>query len=162
MDRVLSTHNPRFRLVYDVLQARRIGKATEAIRFCHKIRNPELAVNTALERLEKYLDDETVIVEAHINSVTKGEPVRWTIESLQPFINEQKDIKLLLCVGSREEIMNSSSVIKDIIARMPRRTRDELVKQLCKANQHLPNFEFLLKFVEKQLKLVLHPLMHIQ
>ena len=48
-----------------------------------------------------------------------------------------------------------------IIARMPRQTRDELVKQFCEANQHLPNFEFLLEFAEKQLKLVLHLLMHI-
>ena len=138
-----------------------LAKLLKLSDFCDKIRNPELAVNTALERLKKYLEDETVIVEAHINSVTKGEPVRWTIESLQPFINQLKDIKLLLCVGSREEKTNSPSVIKDIIARMPRRTRDELVKQLCEANQHLPNFEFLLEFAEKQLKLVLHPLMHI-
>ena len=57
--------------------------------------------------------------------------------------------------------MNSPSAIKDIIARLPKRTRDELVKVLCESNQHLPKFQFLLEFAKKQLKLVSHPLMHI-
>ena len=93
--KVLSTHSPRFGLAYAVLQGRCTGKATEAIRFCSRIRNSELAVKTALEKLKKYFKDETAFVEAHINSVTKGEPVRWTIESFQSFINELEDIKLL-------------------------------------------------------------------
>jgi len=44
---------------------------------------------------------------------------------------------------------------------MPRRTRDELIKLLCKNDQHLPRFKFLLEFVEKQLKIVSHPLMNV-
>ena len=159
MDRVLSIHGSQYGLVYDILQSRCTGKATEAIRFCDRIQDPELAVNTALERLKKYFGDETAVVEAHVASVTKGEAVKWTIDSFQSFLNELEDIKLLLCDDSKKSIMNSPGVIKGIIARLPKRTRDKFVEVLCKSNQHLPKFQFLLEFVQEQLKLVSHPLM---
>ena len=161
MERVLSMHGPKYGLVYDILQSRCTGKATEAIRFCDRIKDPELAVKTALERLQKYFGDETAIVEAHINSITQGDAVKWTVESFQSFLNELEDVKILLGHDSRKATMNSPNVIKGIISRMPRRTRDELVKILCETNQHLPKFEFLLDFVERQLKIVSHPLMNI-
>ena len=69
--------------MYDILQSRCTGKATEAIRFCDRIQDPELAVKTALERLKKYFGDETAVVEAHVASVTKDEAVKWTIDSFQ-------------------------------------------------------------------------------
>ena len=94
-------------------------------------------------------------------SVTKGEAVNWTIDSFQSFLNEPEDIKLLLSDDSKKSIMNSPGVIKGIIARLPKCTRDEMVKVLCKSNQHLPKFQFLLEFVQKHLKLVSHLLMHI-
>ena len=69
MDRVLSIHGSQYGIVYDILQSRCTGKATEAIRFCDRIQDPELAVKTALERLKKYFRDETAVVEAHVASV---------------------------------------------------------------------------------------------
>ena len=161
MNKVLSIHGSQYGLVYDILQSRCTGKATKAFRFCDRIQDPELAVKTALERLKKYFGDKTDVVEAHVASVTKGEAVKWTIDSFQSFFIELEDIKLLLCDDSKKSIMNSPGIIKDIIARLPKRTRDKLVKVLCKSNQHLPKFQFLLEFVQKQLKLVSHLLMHI-
>ena len=58
-------------------------------------------------------------------------------------------------------MMNSPGVIKGIIARLPKRTRDELAKLLCDSNEHLPDFDQLLKFVERQRKLVSHPVMNL-
>ena len=159
MDRVVSIHGSQYGLVYDILQSQCTGKATEAIRFCDRIQDPELAVKTALERLKKYFGDETAVVEAHVASVTNGEAVRWTIDSFQSFLNELEDIKLLLCDDFKKSRMNSPGVIKGIIARLPKRTRDKLVEVLCKSNQHSPKFQFLLEFVQEQLKLVSHPLM---
>ena len=58
-------------------------------------------------------------------------------------------------------MINSPGVMKGIITRLPKRSRDELAKRLCQVNEHLPDFEFLLKFVEGQLRLVSHPVMNI-
>ena len=157
MERVISMHSPK----YGFLQSRCSGKAAEAIRFCDRIRDQELAVRTALERLQKYFGDETAIIEAHINSITKGDTVKWTVESFQSFLNELENLKVLLSHDSKRSTINSPNVIKGIISRLPRRTRDELVKILCETDQHLPKYEFLIEFVERQLKLVSYPLMNI-
>ena len=161
MDRVLSLHGSRFGLIYDILQSRCIGKAAEAIKFCDRISDPELAVKSALDRLQTFFGDKNVVVEAHIANVTRNELVKWNTDSYQSFLNELEDIKVLLHDQSQKSMMNSPGVIKGIIARLPKRTRDELAKLLCDSNEHLPDFDQLLKFVERQLKLVSHPVMNI-
>ena len=161
MDRVLSLHGSRFGLIYDILQSRCIGKAAEAIKFCDRISDPKLAVKSALDRLQTFFGDKNVVVEAHIANVTRNELVKWNTDSYQSFLNELEDIKVLLHDQSQKSMMNSPGVIKGIIARLPKRTRDELAKLLFDSNEHLPDFDQLLKFVERQLKLVSHPVMNI-
>ena len=70
-----------------------------------------------------------------------------------------EDIKPLLHDETQRLILNSSGEIKRIVARLPKRTRDELTKLLCGAGIHIPEFTFVLKFTEAQLKLGSHPLM---
>ena len=81
MDRVLSLHGSRFGLIYDILQSRCIGKAAAAIKFCDRISNPELAVKSALDRLQTFSGDKNVVVETHNANVTRNELVKWNTDS---------------------------------------------------------------------------------
>ena len=114
-----------------------------------------------MERLKRCFADEAAVVEAHINNATRKEVVKWTVESFQSFLNELKDIKVLLKDESHCAMINSLGAIKGIVARLPKRTRDKLTEHLGKSNQHLPDFEGLLRFVEEQLKLISHLIMNI-
>ena len=161
MERVMSMHGAKFSLIYDILQSRCTGKASEAIKFCDGIKDPQIAVRAALNRLKKYFGNEAAIVEDSISSITRNEMVKWNAESFQFFLNELENIKVLLDNDLHKKTINSPNVVKGIISRMPKRSRDELVKILCTSDQHLPSFQFLLEFVEKQLKLVSHPIANI-
>ena len=157
MDRVMSMHVAKFGLIHDILQSRYTGKASEAIKFCYSIKDPQKAVETALGILKNYFGNEAAIVV----SITKNEMVKWNPESFQSFLNKLENIKALLYNDSHKKTINSPNVIKGIISRMPERSRDELVKILCTSDQHLPSFTLLLQFIEKQLKLVSHPVANI-
>ena len=161
MDRVMSLYGSKFGLIYDILQSRCVGKASEAIKFCDRIQDPECAANTALERLKIFFWEETSIIEAHIANITRNEMMRWNTDSYQSFLNELEDIKILLGNSPHHVTINSPGVMKGIISRLPKRTRHELAKMLCDSNELLPDFEALRKFIEKQLKLVSHPVMRI-
>ena len=161
IERVISIHGKRYGLIYDILQSRCTEKAASAIRFCDRIQDSELAMNTALERLKRYFGDDTAIIDAHIRNITRDEMIKWTVDGFQFFLNELEDIKVLLNNKSHTAMINSPGVMKGIITRLPKRSRDELAKRLCQVNEHLPDFEYLLKFVEGQLRLVSHPVMNI-
>ena len=161
IERVISIHGKRYGLIYDILQSRCTGKAASAIRFCDRIQDSELTVNTALERLKRYFGDDTAIIDAHIRNITRDEMIKWTVDGFQFFLNELEDIKVLLNNKSHTAMINSPGVMRGIITRLPKRSQDELAKRLCQVNEHLPDFEFLLKFVEGQLRLVSHAVMNI-
>ena len=59
-------------------------------------------------------------------------------------------------------MLDSPGVIKGVIARLPKRTRDKLVEILCEQNLHMPSFDFMLDFVAKQLDMVSHPIMRME
>ena len=76
IDRILSIKGPQHGLIYDVLQSRCVDKAAVAIKCCDHIQNPSIALKTAFDRLEKYFDDSTRVIEAHVANVTRNEPVK--------------------------------------------------------------------------------------
>ena len=55
MNRVMYMHGAKFGLIYDILQSCCIGKASEAIKFCNSVKDPQKAVEAALDRLKSVL-----------------------------------------------------------------------------------------------------------
>ena len=53
----------------------------------------------------------------------------------------------------QRSILNSPDMIKKIIERLSKRIKDKLAEKSCDAEMQLPSFDYLLKFVEKQLNL---------
>ena len=78
MERVISIYGKQCGLIYeyDILQSCCSGKATDAIRCCDRIRDPEVALNTALNKLHKFFGQSSLVVEAHISYITRNEPVK--------------------------------------------------------------------------------------
>ena len=74
-------------------------------------------------------------------------------------MNELEDIKTLFADTNQNSMLDSPGVLKKVIARLPKRTKDKLAEILCNACIVMPSFDYLLCFVEKQLKLISHPLM---
>ena len=109
MERVMSMHGAKFSLIYDILQSRCTGKASEAIKFCDGIKDPQMAVRAALDRLKKYFGNEAAIVE---DSITRNEMVKWNAESFQFFLNELENIKVLLDNDLHKKTINSLNVVK--------------------------------------------------
>ena len=68
-------------MIYDILQSRCSGKAADAIRCCDRIRDPEVALNTTLNKLHKFFGQSSLVVEAHISYITGNEPVKWNLDS---------------------------------------------------------------------------------
>ena len=159
MERVISLYGKQYGLIYDILQSRCSGKAAEAIRCCDRIRDPEVALDTALNKLHKFFGQSSLVVEAHIAYITRNEPVKWNLDSFQSFMNELEDIKTLFADTNENAMLDSPGVLKNIIARLPKRTIDKLAEVLCNACIVMPSFDYLLRFVEKQLTLISHPLM---
>ena len=159
--REFSLYGKQYGLIYDILQSRCLGKATDAIRCCDRIRDPEVALNTALNKLHKFFGQSSVVVEAHISYITRNEPVKWNLDSFQSFMNELEDIRTLFADTNENSMLDSPGVLKKVIARLPKRTKDKLAEILCNACIVMPSFDYLLRFVEKQLKLISHPLMQI-
>lgn len=159
MERVISIYGKQYGLMYDILQSRCSGKAADAIRCCDRIRDPEVALNTALNKLHKFFGQSSLVVEAHISYITRNEPVKWNLDSFQSFMNELEDIKTLFADTDEKSMLASPGVLKKVIARLPKRTKDKLAEILCNACIVMPSFDYLLCFVEKQLKLIAHPLM---
>ena len=159
MERVISLYGKQYGLIYDILQSRCSGKATDAIRCCNRIRDPEVALNTALNKLHKFFGQSSLVVEAHISYITRNEPVKWNLDSFQSFMNELEDIKTLFADTNENSMLDSPGVLKKVIARLPKRTKDKLAEILCNACIVMRRFDYLLCFVEKQLKLISHPLM---
>ena len=60
---------------------------------------------------------------------------------------------------NENSMLDSPGVLKKVIAHLPKCTKDKLAEILCNACIVMPSFDYLLRFVEKQLKLILHPLM---
>ena len=116
-------------------------------------------MQTALDKLHKFFGHSSLVIEAHISDITRKEVVKWSVDSFQSFVNELEDIKTLFTDNDQIAMMNSPGVLKKIISRLPKPTRDKLAESLCDSNIIMPSFDYLLKFVENQLKLVSHPLM---
>ena len=159
MERVISLYGKQYGMIYDILQSRCSGKAIDAIRCCDRIRDPEVALNTALNKLHKFFGQSSLVVEAYISYITRNEPVKWNLDSFQSFMNELEDIKTLFADTNENSMLDSPGVLKKVIARLPKRTKDKLAEILCNACIVMPSFDYLLCFVEKQLKLISHPLM---
>ena len=119
IDRILSIYGPQHGLVYDILQSRCTGKASEAIRFCDRIQNPSIALETALNRLEKFFGDPAVVVEAQIDDLAMREVFKWKVDSFQSFLNELENIKSVLNDDAQKLVLNSCT-IKEIVARLPK------------------------------------------
>ena len=66
MEGVISLYGKQYGLIYDILQSRCSGKATDAIRCCDRIRDPEVALNTALNKLHKFFGQSSLVVEVVI------------------------------------------------------------------------------------------------
>ena len=75
--------------------------------------------------------------------MTRNEPVKWTVDSFKSFLNELENVKSLLQNETQGSVLNSPGVITKIVARLPKRTKDELTKLLCNAGIHIPEFNFL-------------------
>ena len=75
MERVLSIYGNQYGLTYNVLQSRCTGKAAEAVKNCDRNKDPKMAVEQALHKLERFFGSDASIIEAHIAHVTCKEPV---------------------------------------------------------------------------------------
>ena len=161
MNGVIGIYGSQFSLIFDILQSRCSGKALEAIRCCDRIADPEVAVKTALDKLARYFGSSSQIIEAHISFITRADPVRWTVEAFQTLINELEEVKILVDT-EHLTMLNSPGVVKKIIGKLPKTTREKLAQKLCEEGQSLPKFSYLLDFVESQLDLVSHPLVQYE
>ena len=74
-------------------------------------------------------------------------------------MNELEDIKTLFAGTNENSRLDLPGVLKKVIACLPKRTKDKFTEILCNACIVMPSFDYLLRFVEKQLKLISHPLM---
>ena len=162
MERVMMMYGDQYGLIYDVLQSRCTGKAAEAVRNCDRIKDPKLAVETALDKLERFFGSDVSIIESHIAHITRNETVRWTVDAFQSLLNELEDVYSLFLGSDKVAMLNSPGVVKGVIARLPKRTRDRLAEILCEKDLHMPSFNVLLQFVGKQLDLVSHPVMRLE
>ena len=161
MERIISMYGGQNALMFDVLQSRCVGKAAEAIKNCDRIREPKLALEAALSKLERYYGNDSSVTEAHIAHITRPEPIRWSVEAFQTLVNELEDIQSLFKIDDRIGILNSPGILKGVITRLPKRTKEKLTERLSASNVHMPSFEYLLAFVNEQLDLVSHPLSHL-
>ena len=117
-----------------------------------------MALEAALSKLERYYGNDSSVTEAHIAHITRPEPIRWSVEAFQTLVNELEDIQSLFKIDDRIGILNSPGILKGVITRLPKRTKEKLTERLSASNVHMPSFEYLLAFVNEQLDLVSHPL----
>ena len=81
MERVISLYGKQYGLIYGILQSRCSGKFADAIRCCDRIRDPEVALNTALNKLHKFFGQSSLVIEAHISYITRNEQIKWNLDS---------------------------------------------------------------------------------
>ena len=141
MERVSSLYGKQYGLIYEILYSRYSGKAANAIRCCDRIRDSEVALNTALNKLHKFFGQSSLVVEAHISYITRNEPVKWNLDLFQLFMNELEDVKTLFADTNENYMLDSPGVLEKVIARLPKRTKDKLAKILCNACIVMPSFD---------------------
>ena len=83
-------------------------KAYGAIRSCNIISPPSEALKTALDKLSMKFGKKHVVVKAHLDSITKGPPIKADRESLDKLATDMANCHITLVQWGYNSELNSS------------------------------------------------------
>ena len=94
-------------------------KAYGAIRSCNIISPPSEALKTALDKLSMKFGKKHVVVKAHLDSITKGPPIKADRESLDKLATDMANCHITLVQWGYDSELHSSQTLLDVFKRSP-------------------------------------------
>ena len=146
--------------LFNELLASVTGKAYDAIEHCKDLlSDPTHALLTALSILKRDFGSDYQVRQAHLKSITdKTSKVHWDASSLRTLLSQLEKCKTLLQNSSHKVYLDSPDTIKAVVERLPNRSRNAFLRACNKVPDPAnPGFNFLLKFIESELKQVNNP-----
>ena len=130
------------------------GRAKRIVDQCAKHRDPSMALSTALNELKMNFGQPEVLRNVHLQQVIDGPPIANNAGALMDFLTDLKGCKTVLTRFGHSHDLNSVNTITSIFDRLPRYLRQRFVTEADRAgNAHDPNFDFIITFLEKQVRL---------
>ena len=146
--------------LFNELLATVTGEAAASISHCKDLLNdPEHALHTALSVLKRDFGSEYQIRKAHLKHITEcHKKVTWDAASLRKLLADLEKCSALLKGSSHHVYLDSPETINGVLERLPDFSHKGFVRACNKLEDPTnPGFDFLVKFIESELKQVNSP-----
>jgi len=127
-----------------------IGRAREVIKSCHVISPPAAGLERAMDLLCENFGQKHIVVQAHLDLVCNGPPVKSDQESLSKFATELTNCQIIMQAWGFDKHLDSHQTLSSIFKRLP----VHLQRMFCnkvetKGQGSLSNFTELANFINQ-------------
>ena len=130
------------------------GRAKRIVDQCAKHRDPYVALTTALQELKNNFGQPEVLRSVHLKQVVSGPPIANNAGALMDYLTDLKGCQTVLTRFGHVHDLNAVSTTTSIFDRLPYYLKTRFINEASKtANPHNPDFDFIISFLEKQVRL---------
>ena len=127
-----------------------VGKAADAVRSCIVISPASAALQTALYRLASNFGRKHVVVQAHLEGIIKGPPIKSDKNSLSKLATDMYNCQITLEAWGYGSELNNSQTLVDVFRRLPIHLQRKLSDRIdINPIGYATTFSQMLSFIEE-------------